>query len=94
MSLKVIVVGAGIAGSACAIGFARHGHHVVVYEREAAERVERGNGIQLQPNALRVLQAWGLQEDVEQASNLSGVTKMRRYDSGEVVARVPNQGQK
>jgi len=34
--LKVVVVGAGIAGLAAALGFARAGHHVTLVERDAA----------------------------------------------------------
>lgn len=33
---KIIIVGAGIGGLAAAVGLARNGHHVVIYERPAA----------------------------------------------------------
>lgn len=94
MPLKVVVVGAGIAGLATAIGFARHGHHVAVYERRETRTEESGSGILLQPNAMRVLEAWGLRENVEEIGHHSGVTKTRRYDTGKVVGIVPNGGKR
>ncbi len=94
MPLKVVVIGAGIAGLATAIGLTRHGHHVAVYERRETGAEETGGGIQLQPNAMRVLDAWGLREDVEKIAHLSGVTKIRRYDSGKLIGIVPNGGRR
>jgi salicylate hydroxylase len=94
MPLKVVVVGAGISGLATAIGFARHGHHVIVYERKESRTEDSGSGIQLQPNAMRILESWGLKEDVEEIAHLSGVMKTRRYDSGKTVGMVPNGGKK
>lgn len=94
MPLKVVVVGAGISGLATALGFAWHGHHVVVYERREDRTEESGSGIQLQPNAMRVLEAWGLKNDVEEIAQLSGVSKTRRYDSGKVVGIIPNGGKR
>ena len=94
MPLKVVIIGAGIAGLATAIGFARHGHHVAVYERKDTQAEESGSGIQLQPNALRILEAWGLKAEVEEIALWNGTTKMRRYDSGKVIGIVPNGGKR
>jgi salicylate hydroxylase len=58
---QIIVAGAGIAGLTAAIAFARRGFAVRVFE-QAAELVETGAGIQLSPNATRLLDRLGVTE--------------------------------
>jgi salicylate hydroxylase len=58
---RVIVIGAGIGGLATAGALHRRGFEVEVYER-AAELGEVGAGIQLAPNAVKVLEALGAME--------------------------------
>ncbi|KAL2867819.1 FAD/NAD(P)-binding domain-containing protein [Aspergillus lucknowensis] len=62
--MKVIIVGAGIAGLAAGIGLRRAGHDVTIYERSSLLR-EVGAAINVCPNASRVLLHWGF--DVERA---------------------------
>jgi 2-polyprenyl-6-methoxyphenol hydroxylase-like FAD-dependent oxidoreductase len=57
----VIIVGGGIGGLATALSLASHGRRVHVLER-APEFAELGAGIQLAPNALRVLRELGVLE--------------------------------
>jgi salicylate hydroxylase len=57
-ALKVLIVGAGIAGLAAAISCRRAGHDVTVYERSALNN-EVGAAIHVCPNASRGLLAWG-----------------------------------
>ena len=60
----VIVAGAGIGGLTAALALARAGMRVTVLEQ--AERLEEtGAGLQLSPNASRVLIALGLRERLE-----------------------------
>lgn len=59
MNHKVIVAGAGIGGLACALALARVGVRSVLLEQAAAFG-EVGAGLQLGPNAVRVLSEWGL----------------------------------
>ena len=60
-SRTVVIAGAGIGGLTAALAIARHGYRVVVLEQ--AERLEEtGAGIQLSPNASRVLIGLGLRE--------------------------------
>ncbi|MFC5825839.1 FAD-dependent oxidoreductase [Nonomuraea insulae] len=70
--VDVVVVGGGIGGLANAYALATAGHSVRVLER-APEFAEVGAGLQMAPNATRVLKDWGLLEDVLAA----GVTPRR-----------------
>lgn len=57
---KLLIAGGGIGGLASALACTRGGIEVALYER-ATEFSEVGAGIQLGPNATRILHAWGLQ---------------------------------
>ena len=59
----VVVVGGGIGGLSSALALSRGGAAVRVLER-AAEFGEVGAGLQLAPNATRVLREWGLLDEV------------------------------
>ncbi|KAJ9615497.1 hypothetical protein H2200_001572 [Cladophialophora chaetospira] len=81
--LSVAIAGAGVTGLATAFAFARYGHKVDVYERKTEEVFanEGGAGIQLQPNAMHILDAWGV--NISAVGHVSGGVVIRRYDSGE-----------
>jgi len=57
---SIAVVGAGVAGLATALACARAGHRVQVFEQVPAF-APVGAGIQLGPNATRVLHSLGLE---------------------------------
>jgi salicylate hydroxylase len=85
MRLRVLVVGAGLAGLVTAIGFVRCGHHVIVVERKPKSAEESGSGILLGPNAMRVIEGWGLKNEFEKVAQVNGMTNLRRFDTGRVV---------
>jgi salicylate hydroxylase len=58
---RIAVIGAGIGGLAAACALRDKGFEVEVYER-AAELGEVGAGLQLGPNAVKVLRALGVEE--------------------------------
>jgi flavin-dependent dehydrogenase len=78
MPLSVLIVGAGMAGLAAAIGFVRHGHHVTVVERKSELAEETGSGIE----------AWGLKDTFEEVAHINGETNLRRFQTGQVVKNI------
>ena len=60
-STEVLVVGGGMAGLAGALALRENGANVTLVER-APEFGEVGAGLQMAPNASRVLKRWGLLE--------------------------------
>ncbi|MDH0614040.1 MULTISPECIES: FAD-dependent monooxygenase [unclassified Agrobacterium] len=61
---SVAIVGAGIAGLTAALSFARHGIDCDIIE-QAGELTEVGAGLQLSPNAARILATLGVLPDIE-----------------------------
>ena len=62
-SMDVLVVGGGMAGLAGALALRSNGARVTVLE-QAAEFGEVGAGLQMAPNATRLLDRWGLLDEV------------------------------
>ena len=60
---QFLIAGAGIAGLSAAFALARSGHQATVLE-QASELSEVGAGIQLGPNAMRILMNFGLGEAI------------------------------
>jgi 2-polyprenyl-6-methoxyphenol hydroxylase-like FAD-dependent oxidoreductase len=61
--VDVVVAGGGIGGLANAYALATAGYTVRVLER-SPEFAEVGAGLQIAPNATRILKRWGLLEEV------------------------------
>ncbi|MFN7102542.1 MAG: FAD-dependent monooxygenase [Pseudorhizobium sp.] len=61
---RIAIVGAGIAGLTAALAFARKGIASDIYE-QAAALTEVGAGLQISPNASRILGALGVLEKIE-----------------------------
>jgi len=59
--IKIVVVGAGYAGLACAIECTRKGHEVVILEKVQKLKI-LGDILSLGPNAGRILARWGLHD--------------------------------
>lgn len=82
---RVVVVGAGIGGVAAALALARRGAEVTVLER-AAQACEVGAGLQLGPNAVKVLRALGVEAAVRRAATLPTQVILRDYRRGRQIA--------
>ncbi|MEM6708997.1 MAG: FAD-dependent oxidoreductase [Pseudomonadota bacterium] len=88
MDQRAIVVGGGIGGLTAALCLARTGWQVQVFEQSPAFG-EAGAGIQLSPNASRVLHGLGLQPALERRAFLPQETQVRAWHSGRVISRTP-----
>jgi len=88
--LKIIVVGAGIGGLAAARALALRGHQVELHE-QAAQLGEVGAGLQLGPNAVKVLYALGLREELHRVACAPDCTATLRWDDGAFVHHEPFQ---
>jgi salicylate hydroxylase len=84
--MRVVVVGAGIAGLSAAHAPLNEGLEVVVLE-QARELAEIGAGINLAPNATRVLRRFGLLEELQRDGVVPEGTTYRRWSDGAVIAR-------
>lgn len=84
----VIVAGAGIAGLTAALALARNGLRVTVLE-QAARLEEAGAGIQLSPNATRVLIELGLRDLLAPAVIAPHAVRVMNGGSGREIVRIP-----
>ncbi len=84
----VIVAGAGIAGLTAALALARAGLRATVFDQ--AEKLEEiGAGIQLSPNASRVLIALGLRERLLPSVLAPQAIRVMAGGSGREIVRIP-----
>ncbi len=88
MKKQVLIAGGGIGGLAAGIGAARAGCDVRLFER-AQKFSEVGAGIQLGPNVVRRLQAWGLQAQLQSVVALPEALQVRSAVTGQALARMP-----
>ncbi len=84
----VIVAGGGIAGLTAALALARAGLRVTVLEQAPALE-EVGAGLQLSPNASRVLIALGLRERLEPVVTAPQAIHVMAGGSGREIVRIP-----
>ncbi|HET7849249.1 MAG TPA: FAD-dependent oxidoreductase [Pseudolabrys sp.] len=84
----VIVAGGGIAGLTAALALARRGLRVTVLE-QAARLEEIGAGIQLSPNATRVLIGLGLRERLEMRAIVPHAIRVMAGGAGRQIVRIP-----
>jgi salicylate hydroxylase len=87
-SRHVIVAGAGIAGLTAAIAFARHGFSVEVLERRSSHS-ESGAGLQLSPNATRILDRLGVMPQLRAFAVQPSAVVLRRADDLRRLAAIP-----
>lgn len=86
--ISFAILGAGIGGLATAAFLTRQGHRVRVYEQAPAfARV--GAGIQMAPNATKVLRALGVEDHLRRVAFQSPRMVSRVWDTGEVTSDMP-----
>jgi salicylate hydroxylase len=84
--MKVLIVGAGIGGSALALSLEQAGIDYVVLE-QAPEFGDVGAGIQLSPNGVRVLDRLGLGERLAEFCTEPDFHKYSVWNTGETILR-------
>ncbi|KAM7196188.1 putative FAD binding domain containing protein [Rhypophila sp. PSN 637] len=83
-AFDVLVVGCGLAGLASALALAQAGHRVTVFER-SEKLQELGAGIQLAPNATRLLAKWGVLTEIMKSAERPVSSACRSY-KGDLIA--------
>ena len=87
MQTQILIAGGGIGGLAAALGATRAGAQVRLFERAPAF-TEVGAGVQLGPNVVRQLQAWGLQQDLRQVAAFPQCLQVRCALGGQILANM------
>ena len=85
---SLLIAGGGIGGLAAALALGRAGWPVQLFEKAQAFS-EVGAGLQLGPPAVRILQAWGLGQELLQAACLPQALVCLCALSGQELARLP-----
>jgi len=85
---EIALIGAGIGGLTAAVALRQAGFHVDVYE-QAPELTEVGGGINMGPNAARILYRLGLGEALDREAVRPASTHQRRWQDGRTLQRAP-----
>ena len=86
--LKIVIIGGGIGGAAAALNLLKAGYDVQVYEQAQTFR-EVGAGIQVSPNASRVLHGLGLAEPLAGIGVRPLAFHQKRWQDGRTVLKSP-----
>jgi salicylate hydroxylase len=89
--LKIAIVGAGIGGLTAARALRQRGFAAEIYER-ATELGEFGAGLQLGPNAIKVLRALGLESETRQIAFEPSRKTIVNWDDGGLRSREVTKG--
>src|SRR5262245_58999682 len=84
--IRIAVVGAGIGGLTAAVALRQAGFEVDVYE-QAPALTEVGGGINMGPNAARILYRLGLGEGLDREAVRPASTHQRRWQDGRTLQR-------
>lgn len=87
MTQQILIAGGGMGGLAAALAAVRAGWQARLFE-QAAEFGELGAGIQLGPNAMRLLAAWGLETQVQRVAAFPGELVVRSALTGKSLGRM------
>ncbi|TYL47011.1 FAD-dependent oxidoreductase [Marinomonas sp. IMCC 4694] len=85
---QVVIVGAGIGGLCAALALAKQGVQVVVCE-QALALGEVGAGLQISPNAFKVLRDLGLESALKPFAFVPQNAAIRDYKTGEYYLKIP-----
>jgi len=86
--MRVAIIGGGIGGLSAALQLLKIGLDVDIYE-QAPQLSEIGAGIQISPNASRLLQRLGLEAAMDSVGVRPRAVHQRRWDDGHALQRAP-----
>lgn len=86
--MRIVVIGGGIGGLSAALQLLKAGLDVHVYE-QAPRITEIGAGIQISPNASRLLHRLGLRPSMDAVGVRPLAVHQRRWDDGRTLQRAP-----
>src|SRR5256885_7920741 len=86
--LSIAVIGGGLGGLTAAVALHQAGFDVHVYE-QAPEPTEVGGGINMGPNAARVLYRLGLGDGLDREAVRPASTHQRRWQDGRTLQHAP-----
>jgi salicylate hydroxylase len=86
--MRIVVAGGGIGGLTAALALARAGYEVTLAEQADALR-EVGAGLQLSPNAMKVLRALGVEQAIAAIASRPDALELRLGRSGRKVFSIP-----
>jgi salicylate hydroxylase len=87
-ALKIAVIGAGIGGLSAAVALRRAGFDVTVHE-QAPALTEIGGGINIGPNAARILMRLGFGDALDRVAVRPLSTRQRRWQDGRSLQSAP-----
>jgi salicylate hydroxylase len=88
LPLRIAVIGGGIGGLTAALSLRQAGFEVDVYE-QAPELTQIGGGINMGPNAVRILRRLGLGAGLDREGIRPLFTHQRRWQDGRTLQRAP-----
>src|SRR6516225_852212 len=86
--LRIAIIGGGIGGLTAALSLRQAGFEVDVYE-QAPELTQIGGGINMGPNAVRILRRLGLTAGLAREGIRPSFTHQRRWQDGRTLQRAP-----
>lgn len=85
---RIVIIGAGIGGLAAALAIRRRGGEAVLFE-QARESGDVGAGLQIGPNAVKVLRALGLERPLTEVSSELGNMVELEWSDGKLKSLTP-----
>ena len=82
--MKIAIVGGGIGGLTAALALSQNAHDITVFERSAGIR-EIGAGVQISPNAGRLLHSLGLGAAYSEISVNPHRVVLRRWEDDSII---------